>query len=48
MNNILATDPDPNKGNNNNFTINMYGKKLELIKSFKYLGVILTDNVNSK
>ena len=26
----------------------MYGKKQEQVKSFKYIGVILTDNANSK
>ena len=37
-----------NKCNSNNLTINIYGKKQEQITSFKYIGVTLTDNVNSK
>ena len=44
--NILVYDPDPNKCNSNNLTINMYGKKQEQEKSFKYIGVTLTDNAN--
>ena len=45
---ILVNDTDTNTFNSNNLTINMYGKKLEQVKSFKYLGVTLTDNDNSK
>ena len=45
---ILVNDPDPNKCNSTNITIIMYEKKQEQVKSFKYLGVTLTDNDNSK
>ena len=40
---ILVNDSDPNKCNGNNLTLNTYGKK-QVKKSFKYLGVTLTDN----
>ena len=47
-NKILVNDHNPNKGNSNNMITNMYGKKLEQVKSFKYIGVTLTNNANSK
>ena len=45
---ILVNDPESNKYNSNNLTINMYGKKKEQVKSFKYLGVKITDNTSRK
>ena len=45
---ILINDPDLNKCNSNNLTINMYRKKQEQVKSFKYQGVMLTVNANIK
>ena len=39
---ILVNDTDPNKCNSNYLNINIHGKKLEQVKSFKYLGVTLT------
>ena len=47
-NKILVNDLDPNKGNSNNLTINIFGKKLEHVKTFKYVGVTLMDNIISK
>ena len=41
---ILVDFPDLDKCNN--LTISIHGKKL--IKSFKYLGVLLTDKANRK
>ena len=45
---ILVNDPVPNKCNSKNLTISMYVKKQEQAKSFKYIGITLTDNANSK
>ena len=36
---ILVNDPDPNKVNNNNLTINMYGKKREQV--LHYLNILV-------
>ena len=38
---ILVNDPDPNKFNNNDMTIIMYGKKQEQSSNFN-IGVTLT------
>ena len=48
MKRVRCSYPDPNKCNSNNLKINMYEKKQEQVKSFKYLGVTLTENANSK
>ena len=44
----LVNDSEPNKCNSKILTISMYGKKQEQVKSFKYIGLTLTDNANSK